>query len=64
MSIKYLLENLWEQVKRIRWGWGALFAVYGLVEYFHLFKIFGSTFIGAIAGYVLLLITAKIMSDK
>ena len=62
MNIKYLLEKLWEEVKRIRWGWGALFAVFGIVEYFHLFKIFGNPLLGAIAGYFLLLVVAKIMS--
>lgn len=62
MTIKTILASILAFIKKIRWGWGALFAVFGAVEYFHLLKLFGSTFLGAVVVYFALLIVAKIMS--
>lgn len=59
--IKTNLAKFWKFLKTIRWGWGALFAAYGFVTYTHLVKLFGSTFIGAIAVYLVLLIAVKLM---
>ena len=59
--IKELLSKVWTAIKKIKWGWTALFAVYGGVTYFHVLKLFGSTFIGAVVVYGALLVVAKIM---
>ena len=48
-------------LRSIRWGWGALFAVYGFVTYAHLVKLFGSALLGAVAVYLALLAAAKLM---
>jgi len=37
---------------RVRWGYGALLAAYGFIEYIHPFKLFGSKFFGGIAVFV------------
>jgi len=64
MSISDIFNRIVIAIKSIRWGWGALFAVFAGVEYFHFFKLFGSELLGAIASYFLLLIIAKIMSKE
>ena len=50
-------------LRSIRWGWGALFAVYGFVTYTHLVKLFGSALLGAVAVYLVLLLAAKLMKE-
>ena len=59
--IKELLKKLWTGLKKVKWGWGALFAVYGFVMYFRLTELFGSRLLGAGVVYLALLIVAKVM---
>jgi len=59
--IKDFLARAVTLLKGIRWGWGALFAVYGFVTYTHLVKLFGSALLGAVAVYLILLLAAKLM---
>jgi len=62
--MKELLSRLWKKVKGIRWGWGALFAVYTIIVYLRLVDVFGSTLLGTVLLYVTLCVVASIMRRK
>ena len=59
-----LLKRAWKAIKGIRWGYGALFAVYTIIVYLRLIDVFGSTFLGTVVLYVTLCIVASIMRRK
>jgi len=62
--MKDLLKRAWKAIKGIRWGWGALFAVYTIIVYLRLIDVFGSTFLGTVVLYVTLCVVASIMRRK
>jgi len=62
--MKDFFLRLWKKVKGIRWGWGALFALYTLAVYARLLKILGSTFIGTVVLFLALCFVASIMRRK
>lgn len=62
--MKDLFARLWKAIKGIRWGWGALFAIYSIIVYLRLIDVFGSTFLGTVVLYVTLCLVASIMRRK
>lgn len=62
--MRELLARLWKKVKGIRWGWGALFALYTFAVYARLLKILGSTFIGTVVLFLALCFIASFMRRK
>ena len=64
MKLKDFLSRLWKKVKGIRWGYGALFAVYTFAVYARILKILGSTFIGTVVLFLALCFVASIMRRK
>jgi len=62
--MKDMLTRAWKAIKGIRWGWGALFAVYTIIVYLRLVDVFGSTLLGTVLLYVTLCVVASIMRRK
>jgi len=62
--VKKFLLWAWKKLKGIRWGWGALFALYTFAVYARLLKILGSAFIGTVVLFLALCFVASRMRRK
>lgn len=64
IDFKDLFAKLLTFLKSVRWGWGALYAVYGFAVYSRLLKLFGSAFLGAIVLFLAVCLVASIMRRR